>query len=78
MENASDPTLIKPKRRFGWFIKNAHFNAYDTLACVGNLTKSCKEGDMKLKEVLLLQGVSCGRMKNAMAMMWGSGSIRKI
>lgn len=42
LENASDPTLIKPKRRFGWFIKDAAFNAYDTLACVGNLTKSCK------------------------------------
>ena len=53
LENASDPTLIKPKRRFGWFIKDAHFNAYDTLACVGNLTKSCKEGDMLTEEQIL-------------------------
>lgn len=53
LENASDPTLIKPKRRFGWFIKNSHFNAYDTLACVGNLTKSCKEGDMLTEEQIL-------------------------
>lgn len=53
LENASDPTLIKPKRRFGWFIKNAAFNAYDTLACVGNLTKSCKEGDMLTEEQIL-------------------------
>lgn len=53
LENASDPTLIKPKRRFGWFIKDAAFNAYDTLACVGNLTKSCKEGDMLSEEQIL-------------------------
>lgn len=53
LENASDPTLIKPKRRFGWFIRDAAFNAYDTLACVGNLTKSCKEGDMLTEEQIL-------------------------
>lgn len=53
LENASDPMLIKPKRRFGWFIKDAAFNAYDTLACVGNLTKSCKEGDMLSEEQIL-------------------------
>ena len=53
LENASDPTLIKPKRRFGWFIKDAAFNAYDTLACVGNLAKSCKEGDMLTEEQIL-------------------------
>ena len=53
LENASDPTLIKPKRRFGWFIKDAAFNAYDTLACVGNLAKSCKEGDMLSEEQIL-------------------------
>lgn len=53
LENASDPTLIKPKRRFGCFIRDAAFNAYDTLACVGNLTKSCKEGDMLTEEQIL-------------------------
>lgn len=53
LENASDPTLIKPVRRFGWFIKDAAFNAYDTLACVGNLAKSCKEGDMLSEEQIL-------------------------
>lgn len=53
LENASDPTLIKPVRRFGWFIKDAAFNAYDTLACVGNLAKSCKEGDMLTEEQIL-------------------------
>lgn len=53
LENASDPTLIKPIRRFGWFIRDAAFNAYDTLACVGNLAKSCKEGDMLSEEQIL-------------------------
>ncbi len=56
LENANDPTLVKAQRRFGWFITDAAFNAYDTLACVGNLTKSCKEGDMlSEQEILALQ-----------------------
>lgn len=56
LENASDPTQVTPKHRFGWFINDAAFNAYDTLACVGNLSKSCKEGDMLSEdEILALQ-----------------------
>lgn len=53
LENASDPTLIKPKSRFGWFITDKAFQAYDTLACVGNLSKSCKEGDMLTEQEIL-------------------------
>lgn len=53
LENASDPTLIKPMRRFGWFIFDADFNAYDTLACVDNLTKSCQSGDMLSEEEIM-------------------------
>lgn len=53
LENATDPTLITPLRRFGWFISNKDFGAYDTLACVDNLTKSCKEGDMLTEEQIL-------------------------
>ncbi len=53
LENASDPTMVKPLRRFGWFISNADFNAYDTLACVDNLSKSCKKGDMLSEEEIL-------------------------
>lgn len=56
LENATDPTLVAPVARFGWFIEDKHFNAYDTLACVGNLTKSCIEGDMiSESEILSLQ-----------------------
>lgn len=56
LENASDVTAVKSRRRFGWFIHNRDYEAYDTLACVGNLIKSCKEGDMLTEdEILALQ-----------------------
>lgn len=56
LENATDPNLIKPQRRLGWFIFNKDYAAYDTLACVGNLVKSCKSGDMLSEdEILALQ-----------------------
>lgn len=53
MENASSPTMIKPKRSYGWFVRDKDFAAYDTLACVDNLTKSCEEGDMITEEEIL-------------------------
>lgn len=56
LENASDPTLVTPMRRFGWFIENRDYDAYDTLACVDNLAKSCQEGDMLSEdEIIALQ-----------------------
>ena len=56
MENASNPTLIKPLGRSCWFVRNADYNAYDTYACVGNLSKSAKDGDMmSAEEILALQ-----------------------
>lgn len=56
LENATSSSLVKPISRFGWFIFDSDFNAYDTLACVDNLTKSCKEGDMlSEQEILELQ-----------------------
>lgn len=53
LENSKDPTNVKTQKRFGWFICDADFSAYDTLACVGNLSKSCKEGDMLSEEEIL-------------------------
>lgn len=41
LENATDPTLVTPIRSFGWFISDKDYGAYDTLACVDNLSKSC-------------------------------------
>lgn len=56
LENAASPSMIRPQRRFGWFIRNRDFEAYDTLACVDNLKKSFKKGDMMSeKEILDLQ-----------------------
>lgn len=56
LENAASPNNIKPLRRYGWFIRDRNFNAYDTLACVDNLSKSCEEGDMLTEtEILALQ-----------------------
>lgn len=53
LENASDPTMIQPTRRYGWFIFDRDYAAYDTLACVDNLSKSCADGDMITEEQIL-------------------------
>lgn len=56
LENAQNPKMCQPLRRFGWFIRDRDFSAYDTLACVDNLSKSCKTGDMLSEdEILALQ-----------------------
>ena len=46
LEKATDTTLVKPLKRYGWFVKDRDYTNYDTLACVDNLSKSCKKGDM--------------------------------
>ena len=53
MEHAANPQLIAPYRRDCWFVKDSDFEAYDTLACVGNLNKSMQEGDMLTEEEIL-------------------------
>lgn len=56
LENATDPTLVTPMCKFGWFVTDKDYNAYDTLACVDNLSKSCQSGDMLSEdEILSLQ-----------------------
>ncbi len=48
--------MVSSKGRGCWFVTNADYDAYDTLACVGNLTKAMKEGDMMTEaEILALQ-----------------------
>ena len=47
LENTQDITTVKSLGRRGWFIRNKDFEAYDTLACVGNLIKKVEEGDME-------------------------------
>lgn len=53
LENANSVKMVQPLSRFGWFIDNKDYNAYDTLACVENLSKACKEGDMLTEEEIL-------------------------
>jgi hypothetical protein len=56
MENAANPALLRPMRRSCWFVRDRDYAAYDTYACVGNLTKSVREGDMmSAEEILALQ-----------------------
>lgn len=53
LENASNPSLIVPQCKYGWFIRDKDYDAYDTLACVGNLKKSFENGDMLTEEEIL-------------------------
>lgn len=53
MEYASDPTMIKPRRRTGFLIRDFDYNSYDTLATVDKLKKSVEEGDMMTEEEIL-------------------------
>lgn len=56
MENATSGQLLTPIARRCWFVLNKDYAAYNTLACVGNLKKSMKEGDMMTEdEILKLQ-----------------------
>lgn len=57
MEYASDPTMVKPKRRKGFFITNKDYSSYDTLATVDKLKKSVDENDMMSpEEILAMRG----------------------
>lgn len=56
LENASNPLDVRSKKILGWFVRDEDYNAYDTLACVENLAKSCASGDMLSEtEILALQ-----------------------
>ena len=53
LENSTNTQLIAPIARGCWFVLNRDYNAYNTLACVGNLKKSMKAGDMMNEEEIL-------------------------
>lgn len=53
MENATNTMLLTPYRRRAWFVKDSDYNAYNTLACVGNLKKDMQEGNMLTEEEIL-------------------------
>lgn len=45
--------MILPQARSCWFVRDRDYQAYDTLACVGNLKKSMRAGDMMTEEEIL-------------------------
>lgn len=57
IEYASNPTMVKPLKRTGFFVTNRDYGSYDTLATVDKLEKSTREGDMMSeKEILEMRG----------------------
>lgn len=57
VEYATNPTMVKPLKRTGFFITDKDFNTYDTLATVERLDKDTKNGDMLSEsEILALRG----------------------
>ena len=57
MEYASNPALVQPRRRKGFFVSNKDYNTYDTLATVERLDKATTNGDMlSAQEILALRG----------------------
>lgn len=75
MENAVNPSLLTPKFRYGWFIRDRDYETYDTLACVGNLKKSCEDGDMLSEEQIL--ALQCNQPANMEAVTMPSKEYRK-
>lgn len=58
MENAVNPTLVRPIKRTGFFATDSVYNAYNTYAVVEELQKATKEGTMMTDaEILALRGV---------------------
>ena len=53
MENATNATLLTPLARRAWFVTDADYQAYNTLACVGNLKKDMEAGNMLSEEEIL-------------------------
>lgn len=57
LEYATNPTLVQPRLRTGFYIHNADYSAYDTLATVSKLQRAVDSGDMlDAKEILELRG----------------------
>lgn len=53
MEYATNPNLLKPIKRLGFFITDDDYSAYDTLATVDTLKKKVDENDMMSEEEIL-------------------------
>lgn len=76
LENASEPSLVKPYKRTGFFVRDSDYRAYDTLACVGNLKKSFDDNDMLSEsEILDLQ---CNNGVNMDAVLTPSKKFKRL
>lgn len=53
VENCTNVLNIKPLRRYGWFVRNADYNNYNTMACVDTLMHDVQEGNMLSDEEIL-------------------------
>lgn len=53
LENAASTQMVTPFSRSCWFIRDEDFEAYDTLATVGNLKHEMQEGHMMSEEEIL-------------------------
>lgn len=53
LENSTNTQLVTPIGKSCWFVRDRDYEAYNTLACVGNLKKSMKAGDMMSEEEIL-------------------------
>ena len=53
MENATSPQMVTPFARSCWFVRDEDYDAYDTLACVGNLKHEMEQGNMMSEEEIL-------------------------
>lgn len=53
LENATSSQMVLPFSRSCWFVKDEDYQAYDTLACVGNLKHEMQEGHMMTEEEIL-------------------------
>lgn len=57
LELATDVSLLQPFKRTGFFVKDKHYDAYDTYALVANLDKASRRRDMLTDEqILALRG----------------------
>ena len=53
LENSSNITLVKPRQKSGFLVRDSDYSSYDTLACVDNLSKSMANGDMLTSQEIL-------------------------
>lgn len=53
LENTSRPDQVKPLKMGGFFVSDSDYASYDTMAVVGSLKKSWKEGDLMTDEEIL-------------------------